>query len=380
MAYADTMGTGRALRAGLALVSLSLGLGSACGGGIAGGEGSERPPIAVETAVVGAEDVDVIVEAVGSLEADQRIEVKARRSGRIAALPVAEGNSVSKGTALVRLDDRDLVARVDQARAALAEAGVRAAAARRSFDRSAALRKKGIASEQDHDDTESEYERAAAALEVARANLAFAEAELAETVVEAPFAGTFGRLLVDPGAYVREGESLGLLIDDDPLEVVFSLPERYIARLRKGLPVTAGVSSLPERPFPGEISFIAPAVDAESRTVTVKAKIPNPDRVLRPGQYGTVRVRLERHPNAPVVPEEAIVPTAERLIVFVVEDGNASARTVRTGVRLPGRVELLGGVAPGETIVVTGHEKLREGEPSAVRAVHVESGVGAPTG
>lgn len=374
------MGTGRALRAGFALVWLSLGLASACGGGTAAGPGAESAPIAVETAVVGSEDVDVILEAVGSLEADQRIEVKARRSGRIETLPVGEGEAVDEGTLLVRLDDRDLVARVDQARAALGEANVRAEAAKRSFERSRALRKKGIASEQDHDDVESEYERSQAALEVARANLAFAEAELAETVVEAPFAGTFGRLRIDPGAYVREGESLGLLIDDDPVEVVFSLPERYIARLQRGLPVTAGVSSLPERPFPGEITFIAPAVDAESRTVTVKARIPNPDRVLRPGQYASVKVRLDRHANAVVVPEEAIVPTAERLIVFVVENGNASARTVRTGVRLPGRVELQSGVEPGEIIVVTGHEKLREGEPSAVRAVHVESGLGAPAG
>lgn len=336
--------------------------------------------MAVETAVVSAEDVDVLVQAVGSLEADQRIDVKARRSGRIAELPVDEGQRVEAGTILIRLDDRDLAARVDQARAAVTEADVRAAAAKRSFERSGALRKKGIASEQDHDDVEAEFDRAMAALEVSRANLAFAEAELAETLVRAPFAGVFGRLRVDPGAYVSEGESLGLLIDADPLELVFALPERYVARLRKGLPVTARVSSLPERPFPGAITFVAPAVNADNRTVTVGAEIPNPDEVLRPGQFGTVEVRLERHANAAVVPEEAIVPTAERLLVFVVEEGRASARTVRTGVRLPGRVELVSGVSPGETIVVTGHEKLREGEASAVRAVQLDSDGEVPAG
>ncbi len=364
----------------LALGALLLGGALGCGGASESTSKGARPPIPVETAEVSAEDVDVLVEAVGSLEADQRIEVKARRSGRIRSLPVAEGEWVEAGTPLVQLDDRDLAARVDQALAAVAEAEVRAASAQRSFGRSGALRKKGIASEQDHDDVQSEHDRAAAALEVARANLAFAEAELAETVVEAPFAGTFGRLRVDPGAFVGEGESLGLLIDDDPLEVVFSLPERYVSRLERGLSITARVSSLPERPFPGQITFISPAVDAENRTVTVKAEVPNPDRVLRPGQFGSVEVRLERHEQAAVVPEEAIVPTAGRLLVFVVEDGNASARTVRTGVRLPGRVELTSGVQPGETIVVTGHEKLREGEPSPVRAVQVEADDAAPAG
>lgn len=349
-----------------------------CGDGANSSPERERIPVAVETAVVAAENVDVLIEAVGTLEADQRIEVKARRSGRIQELPVAEGEAVEAGTVLIRLDDRDLAARVDQAHAALAEAEVRAASAKRSFGRSGALRKKGIASEQDHDDVESEFERAAAAVEVARANLAFSEAELAETVVLAPFAGVFGRLRVDPGAYVREGESLGLLIDADPLELVFALPERYVTRLRVGLPVTARVSSLPDRPFPGDITFVAPAVDAENRTVTVEAEIPNPEGLLRPGQFSTVQVRLERHENAAVVPEEAVVPTAKRMMIFVVEDGKASARTVHTGVRLPGRVEVLSGIAPGETIVVTGHEKLREGEASAVRARPPDAASEAP--
>ncbi|MDG2307744.1 MAG: efflux RND transporter periplasmic adaptor subunit [Candidatus Binatia bacterium] len=363
------MASGPDLRAGLALLALVAGLSQACGGASETGADAARPAIPVETAEVAAEDVDVLVEAVGSLEADQRVEVKARRSGRIRSLPVSEGERVEQGTPLVQLDDRDLVARLDQAKAALAQAEVRVARAKRTSARSGALRKRGIASEQDHDDVQSEYDLAAAALGVARANLAFAKAELDETVVEAPFAGVFGRLRVDPGAFIAQGEPIGLLIDDDPLELVFALPERYIARLAPGLAVTARVSSLPERPFPGEITFVDPAVDAENRTVTVKAEVPNPDRLLRPGQFGGVEVRLERRENAPVVPEEAIVPTADRLLLFVVKDGNASARTVRTGVRLPGRVEIVSGVAPGETIVVTGHEKLREGEPAAVRAV-----------
>lgn len=350
-----------------------------CDGAAGTSDTSERPPVVVETAVVAAEDVDVIVEAVGSLEADQRIEVKARRAGRIESLPAREGERVEAGTALVRLDDRDLVARVAQAKAAVAEAEVRTASAERAFERSAALIGKGIASEQDHDDVKSEYDRSAAALGVARANLAFAEAELADAVVEAPFAGIFGRLRVDVGAYVSEGESLGLLIDDDPLELVFSLPERYVARLQPDLSVTAHVASHPERPFPGRITLIDPAVDAENRTVLVEAEVPNPDRLLRPGQFGTVEVRLERHAGAPVVPEEAIVPTADRLLVFVVEDGAASARTVETGVRLPGRVEIVRGVRPGETIVVTGHEKLRENESAEVREVRAAGRPEAPS-
>lgn len=371
---------GRVLSAGLGLLALAIGGASGCREGPATGSGPLRPAIPVETGEVRGEDVDVLVEAVGSLEADQWVEVKARRSGRVRALPGREGERVEAGTPLVRLDDSDLSARLDQARAAFAEADVRAGNAERSFERSVELRRKGVASEQDHDDMKAEFDRAVAALEVARANEAFAAAELAETVVEAPFAGVLGQLRVDPGAFVKEGESLGTLIDDDPLEMVFSLPERYVARVDRGLPVSVHVSSLPERPFPGEITFVAPAVDEENRTVTVKAEIPNPERLLRPGQFGSVEVRLERHPGAPVVPEEAIVPTAERLVVFVVEDGAATARTVRTGVRLPGRVEVVSGLRPGEIVVVTGHEKLRIDESSEVLEVRADPGGETPAG
>ena len=367
VAYALTMS-----RAPTTIV-LAVLLAGGCGGGSDAPPRSAAPAIPVETAEVKPEDVDVIVEAVGSLEADQSIEVKARRAGRIASLPVEEGSRVETGVALVNLEDQDLTALVGQAEAAVREAEVREASARRSRDRSQTLRRKGIASEQDHDDVEAEHDRAAAALEVARANLAFARAELDKTVLVAPFDGIVGRLTVDVGAFVSQGEPLGRLIDDDPLEVVFALPERYVSRLALDLPIQAYVSSLPERPFPGRVTFIDPAIDPANRTVTVKAEIPNPERLLRPGQFGTVRVRLERHVGAPVVPEEAVVPTAERLLIFVVEEGQASARTVRTGVRLPGRVEIVSGLVPGETIVVTGHEKLREGEAAPVRAVQTGS-------
>ncbi len=321
--------------------------------------------------MVAAADVDVTVAAVGTLQADQRVDVQPKRAGHIRELRIVEGARVGEGDVLAVLHDDDLQARSDQARASVVDAEVRERNSRQQFDRTQSLLKKGVASAQQYDDAKADLDRAIATLGVARANLAFAEAQLAETVIRAPFAGLVGQSRVDVGAYVKEGETLVTLVDLDPTELVFSVPERYLGQLALEQPVLARVASHAEREFPGGVSFIDPQVDPVNRTVTVKARVPNPDFALRPGQFATVTLHLDVHRGVPVIPEEAVVPEGERLVVFVVEDGVASAREIRTGVRLPGRVEVVEGLRPGEVVVRTGHEKLKSGARSPVVEVHL---------
>jgi membrane fusion protein (multidrug efflux system) len=330
--------------------------------------------IPVETAVVTAADVDVTVAAVGTLEADQRVDVQPKRPGHIRELRIVEGGPVSEGEVLAMLADDDLRARSDQARASVADAEVRERNSRQQFDRTQSLLKKGVASAQQYDDAKADLDRAIAALGVARANLAFAQAQLAETVIRAPFAGLVGQRRVDVGAFVKEGETLVTLVDVDPMKLVFSVPERYLGEVALEQRVQARVASYGEREFPGTVSFIDPQVDPVNRTVTVKALVPNPEFALRPGQFATVTLHLDVHPGVPVIPEEAVVPDGERLVVFVVADGVASAREIHTGVRLPGRVEVVDGVRPGEVVVRTGHEKLKTGVGGPVAEVQLQGG------
>src|SRR5262245_29068852 len=131
-------------------------------------------PVPVETAAVTAEDVDVVVKAVGTLEAEQVVKIQPKRPGRVVDLQLAEGVMVWAGTVLARLDDRDLRARLDQARANVVEAEVRFRNTTRQHDRTRELRDQGIAAQQQYDDLKAELDGAAAALDVARANLAFA--------------------------------------------------------------------------------------------------------------------------------------------------------------------------------------------------------------
>lgn len=343
---------------------------AACGSNAPSTAGQQQAS-PVETAVVTAADVDVTVAAVGSLEADQRVDVQPKRSGHIRELRVVEGARVAEGDVLAVLHDTDLQARSDQARASVVDAEVRERNSRQQFDRTQSLLKKGVASAQQYDDAKADLERATATLGVARANLAFAEAQVAETVVRAPFAGVVGQRRVDVGAFVKEGETLMTLVDLDPMKLVFSVPERYLGQLALEQRVLARVASHAEREFPGSVRFIDPQVDPVNRTVAVKGIIANPEFALRPGQFATVTLHLDVHAGVPVIPEEAVVPEGERLLVFVVERGVASAREIRTGVRLPGRVEVVDGLRVGEVVVRTGHEKLKSAATSPVVEVQL---------
>lgn len=316
-------------------------------------------PVMVETAAVATEDVDVSIDAVGTLQADQMVDLKPKRSGHIRELRFQEGQPVAEGDILVVMQDDDYRARLDQARASVTDAEVRERSARRQFDRTQELLKKGVASQQQYDDNKADLDRASAAIGVARANVALAEADLAYTVIKAPFAGTIGRRRADLGAFVREGESIATLVDLDPLELVFAVPERYLGQLHLDQSVETRVASYDQQVFRGTVTFVDPQVDPVNRTVTVKAVVDNLDGKLKPGQFATTRLRLDRHAGQTVVPEEAIVPSGERSFVFVVADNQATPREVRTGVRVRGRVEIIDGLKSGEIVVLAGQEKLR---------------------
>lgn len=323
-------------------------------------------PVPVETAVAAATDVDVAVEAVGTLRAERAVDVGPKRAGHVTALPLVEGAPAAAGDVLATLDDGELRAEVDVARAALREAEAKAVNARRQYERTASLLAEGIVARQQYDDLRAEADRAQAAVALARASVASAQARLDETVIRAPFAGIVGQRRVDVGAFVREGDPLVSLVDLDPLDLVFEVPERYVTQVQLGAAVTVRVASHRDRGFTGAVTFVAPQVDETNRTVTVKAALPNGEGALRPGQFAQARLVLERRANAVVVPEEAVVARGDERFVFVVAEGVATARPITIGERMPGTVEIPSGLAAGETVVRVGHEQLRLDKPLPV--------------
>jgi membrane fusion protein, multidrug efflux system len=359
----------------LALVLL-LPLAAGCGGGEeAGGPSGPPPAIAVEVAEALLAPVSVRAAAVGTLEAENRAELRAEVEGVVAAIPVAEGAAVSRGQTLVRLDSRELAAQVAAAEAAVERSRAEAENFRARLERSRGLLAAGAISPQALDDLESGDQAARARTAEAEAHLGLARRGLEKAVVRAPFAGRVGDRSFHVGDYVREGDVLMELLDDDPLRVEFELPEGYIGQVEPGSPVAVAVRSLPGEEISGRVVFVSPRVETATRTFKVEAEVPNPERRLRPGQFVGVEIELARRAEAVVVPEEAVVPRGGENFVFVIADGTAELRLVTLGERSPGRVEVVSGLTAGERVVVAGQQKIQDG---AAVAATLRSGSAEP--
>ncbi|HJU64856.1 MAG TPA: efflux RND transporter periplasmic adaptor subunit, partial [Gemmatimonadaceae bacterium] len=185
------------------------------------------------------------------------------------------------------------------------------------------------------------------------------------TTVRAPFAGAVGQRFVSAGDYVTSDTRLLTLQTVDPQRVVLEVPERYAVQLRRGQNIEFTVAAEPGRTFRAEVDFVDPVVQNENRTIVVKGRAPNRDRVLRPGMFIEARLATATRSNATVVPEDAVQPLRTANVVWAVKDGKASRRVVQLGARSQGIVEVLSGVEAGELVVIGGLERMAEGMPVA---------------
>lgn len=334
----------------------------ACGGkpGNQAPGGGRGGPAAPATAVeVSAAFSDTVVDAIvatGQIEAIQQIQLRPDIEGRIVDLLVQEGAIVAKGAPLVKIDDAELKAQVERARADHD-------LARQSLDRSRQLLAQKAAAPAD-------LERAEAAARSAKASLDLLELRLTRTVVLAPFAGVVGQRRVSLGDYVTSSTQLLTLQTIAPARATFSVPERYAAALRQGAKVEFQVAALPGKRFDATVDFVDPVVTLPGRTIMVKAVTANTARNLQPGMFIEARLTIGLRPRATVIPEEAIAPSAAASWVWLVVDGKATRREVELGVRMPGFVEVLKGVDAGDRVVIGGQDRLVEG--AAVKPTDVD--------
>jgi membrane fusion protein (multidrug efflux system) len=201
----------------------------------------------------------------------------------------------------------------------------------------------------------------------------------------APFDGTVGIRHVDVGDYLKDGADIVNLEDLSSMAVDFSLPERYLARVRSGQPVELLLDALPGRTFVGRIDAVDSQVDANGRALLVRARIDNPGALLRPGMFARPRVVFAVRESAVVVPEEALVPQGARQFIFKVIDGAGGQKVsqrleAKLGLRLPGKVEVLEGLAAGDVVVTAGQSRLLRGEAVPVRVVDLANPGGAGKG
>lgn len=315
-----------------------------------GGAGGGGPPaMPVEVAVSRTDTVVDAIVATGQIEAIQSIELRPEVDGRVVEIFVREGAGVQRGDPLFKIDDAELKAQVDRLEA---ENDLAQQALRRTRELI-----------QQNASSEADLEQAEANARSTKAQLDLFQLRLERTVVRAPFTGLVGERFVSLGDYVTTSIRLATLQTIDPHRAVFQVPERYAEELKLGQKVEFRVAALPNTTFNGTVDFVDPVVQLPARTITVKAQVGNPRRNLKPGMFIEVRLATARRTDAVIVPEDAILPLQGASYVWVVQDGTASRREVRLGVRMPGFVELTEGLEPGEEVVVGGLERLSEGAP-----------------
>lgn len=287
------------------------------------------------------------IEALGTARANESIEVRPQVSDRVTAIHFSEGQQVEAGSVLVELQDAEAVADVAAVRATLVDLESQLRRARELYQTSAVAA--------------SELDQRIAQRDAARAALAAAEARLADRTMRAPFAGRVGLRRVSLGSLVTPETIITTLDDTHVIKLDFDVPATAMAQVAEGLDVVGRSAAWPDEVFRGQVASVDTRVDPVSRSVTVRALVANDDGRLRPGMFLTVEMTRD-DVTALVVPEHAIVPEESRQSVLVVdEQGRVEKRSVQTGRRRPGQVEILRGLEPGERVIVEGTQKARPG-------------------
>jgi membrane fusion protein (multidrug efflux system) len=291
----------------------------------------------------------------GSLRSDESVMIRPEIEGRLAALHFREGQAVAAGTLLVSLDDAI-------ARAERAQAQANLNLAEKNHQRAQMLFKRGASNAQALDE-------ASAQQQAARASLALAQARLDKTRIHAPHDGVLGLRHVSPGDYLSAGQDIVNLEVLDPLKVDFRIPQKAVSQIRLRQSIEVSLDAYPGERFRGEIYAINPRLDEAGRSQAIRAHIANADGRLNPGQFVKVSVILAERPSALVIPEEAVMPVGERLLVNLVVDGKVEVREVKLGKRTAGRVEVREGLVGDETLISAGWQKVRAGMAVRTKAV-----------
>jgi multidrug efflux system membrane fusion protein len=341
------------------------------------GEGRGGGPLEfpVEVAPVEARSVEYSVNAVGSVEAFERVEITSRIPGAVERVHFSEGNVVGPGSLLVEIEPERYRLAVRSARATLEKAQASEAEAMTGLKRREMVNAQNpaLVKEEDLDAWRTRVSTARAEVAQARSGVGLAELNLREAFVRAPAAGVIQTRNIQTGQYVQPGATLATLVRREPLLLRFQVPEQDAARIRPGMQARFSVREN-ARQYSAELTHVAAAADSTSRMVPVTARVDDRDRAeLRPGSFAQVTVPVGSRVEAPVIPQVAVRPSERGFLAFVVEGDVARERELQLGLSTEdGRVEVRSGVKRGERLVVRGAEALRDGAK-----VRVTGGEGA---
>ncbi|RPH61042.1 MAG: efflux RND transporter periplasmic adaptor subunit [Acidobacteria bacterium] len=370
-----------------------------------GATGESSPADAGETAAVQVAAVAAVQQPItrflrvsGTLAAQEEAEVAAEVQGRVIATPVERGTRVSEASDLIRIAPAEATAQAVEAQAnaaqiegrlgltegapldvervpEVANAKATLALAEGDFERTRMLFERKLLSQAEFDQRSAQTEvarrqydiaRNAAvqqyqALLAARARVSLAQKALADTVVRAPFSGVVGQRLVSVGDYVTRGTKVASVLRTNPLRVELTVPEQYSTEVAIGRAVTFEVDASPGKTFTGQVRYVSPALQADSRALIVEAVVPNEDGMLKPGSFATARIEQASRSPGVLVPAGAVRTVGGTARVFVVSSGQVEERIVTVGQPVGDLVEITTGLKTGENVATKNVTQLADG-------------------
>lgn len=324
---------------------------------------SAKAPVPVITAIAVKEAFTETLKALGTAKANESVVITPTVEERVVDILFDDGGLATKGQVLVKLDD-------SEARSLLAEARATLGEQQKQFERIRKLAKTNSTSQ-------SKLDEERGLLDVAKARVALLEARLMDYTIRAPFAGILGIRQISAGAVVDSDTVITTLDDTTVIKLDFTVPENYIGVLKEGMRVSAQSPAFPNQNFNATVNTISSRVDPETRTLTVRAQIPNPDRLLKPGMLLTVEL-IKNRSQSLIIPEEAVIMDKDKKYVLVVTgEKRVEKKEIVTGRRSPGKIEVISGLDAGHQVIISGLTRVRPG--SSVDVVEIRT-IGSSAG
>lgn len=320
--------------------------------------GNGQQILKVEAFVPGYSSIEDKIFATGSVMANEDVDLSAEASGIITDIFFSEGRAVKKGDLLLKINDSELQAELQRAEFRLTLAEQREGRQRQLLER-------GGISQEDYDATLNE-------VNVLRAEKRLINAQIAKTEIRAPFNGVIGLKFVSEGSYINPQTRIATLQNLNPVKIDFTVPERYLSRVNLNDKIEFTVQGV-DSTFTGSVYAIEPRIDSQTRTLRIRARSNNNERLLLPGAFANIELILETVDNAIMIPTMSVVPQLNSQKVYMLKNNVVTEQIVETGIRTSERIQILRGVADSDTVLTTGLLQVRPGDRVEISKIETGS-------
>jgi len=309
-----------------------------------GGKGKGGAPLNVDGIIAATSDFSSNIDITGSIEANEAVTLRSEVAGLVTGIYFKEGSSVSKGSPLVKINDRDIQAQ-------LREVITRENLSASNENRAKQLLTKGAISQE-------EYDTSLAELQALKSQVQLIRAQLAKTTIIAPFSGKVGLRNISMGEYITPSTTIANLLSTNPVKINFSIPEKYVSQLKPNSNISFNIDGS-NKTFSGKVFAIEPGINQTTRTLQIKALAQNASGELLPGSFAKVKLALTTIKDAMLIPTEAVIPVLKGKMVYISKNGKAQQVPVETGTRTADKILVLSGLNIGDTVLTTGAMALK---------------------